>query len=70
MHRIHHSTLRAEMDSNYGFSLSAWDRLFNTYTATPSEAHTQMPIGLNGYRDARQLSLIKLLALPFKPLRR
>ncbi|MEQ1638728.1 MAG: sterol desaturase family protein [Methylococcales bacterium] len=69
MHRIHHSTVPAETDSNYGFSVSWWDRLFKTYTANPQQAQVSMPIGLAGYRDMEELRLLKLLALPFKKLR-
>lgn len=66
MHRIHHSTIRREIDSNYGFSVSFWDRLFRTYTAQPQHAQTTMKIGLPYLRSVRQLSLVKLLLLPFK----
>lgn len=69
MHRIHHSARQAETDSNYGFSLSCWDRLFKTYCADSQQAQTEMTIGLNGFRDESELSFIKLLALPFKRLR-
>lgn len=47
MHRIHHSIHRAEHDSNYGFALSLWDRLFGTYTASPAQGQTAMVTGLN-----------------------
>lgn len=69
MHRIHHSALRQETDSNYGFSLSCWDRLFKTYCATAQRPQTEMPIGLSGFRDNAELGVIKLLALPFQRLR-
>lgn len=69
MHRIHHSARQSETDSNYGFSLSCWDRLFKTYCAESRQPPTEMTIGLNGFRDASELSFIQLLALPFKPLR-
>lgn len=69
MHRIHHSVRPPETDSNYGFSLSCWDRLFKTYCAEPQQPQTEMLIGLNGFRDARELGFINLLTLPFKPLR-
>ncbi|MGR8939984.1 MAG: sterol desaturase family protein [Gammaproteobacteria bacterium] len=70
MHRIHHSARRAEMDSNYGFSISLWDRLCGTYTGDPEEPQTRMTIGLGAYRHTSQLGFIKLLLLPFKALRR
>ena len=69
MHRIHHSALPAETDSNYGFSLSCWDRVFKTYTARAQLPQTEMKIGLNGFRDANELGFLSLLALPFKHLR-
>ncbi len=67
MHRIHHSADQAETDSNYGFSLSCWDRLFKTYTARARLPQTDMRIGLNGFRDPHELGLIRLLVLPFRP---
>jgi len=67
MHRVHHSTIRQETDSNYGFSLSLWDRLFATYTAQPAKGHVEMDIGLDQYRDPRQPSgLIWSLLVPFR----
>ncbi len=51
MHRVHHSVLREEHDNNYGFFLSAWDRLFATYCAQPSKPHRSMDLGLTWLRD-------------------
>ena len=51
MHRVHHSILRAEHDRNYGFFLSAWDRIFDTYCDQPSEPHRSMTLGLAYLRD-------------------
>ena len=70
MHRIHHSTLTTETDSNYGFSISCWDRLCNTYRAEPRQAQTTMAIGLAAFRSPHELGLGQLLRLPFKTLRR
>ncbi|NNK77295.1 MAG: sterol desaturase family protein [Litoreibacter sp.] len=64
MHRIHHSDQRMEHDSNYGFSLSVWDRIFGTYTADPQKGHTGMTIGLE-WQDERPARLGWSLALPF-----
>lgn len=64
MHRVHHSVHRAEHDSNYGFSLSLWDRLFQTYIAQPSEGHEEMTIGLE-WQDERPTRLGWSLWLPF-----
>lgn len=70
MHRIHHSTIPAETDSNYGFSVSWWDKLCKTYTAEPKHPQTTMTIGLKPFRRQAELGFMKLLLLPFKPLRR
>lgn len=69
MHRIHHSTIKRETDSNYGFSISCWDRLCKTYTDKPIQTQTSMAIGLAPFRNADELGFFKLLQLPFKPLR-
>ena len=65
MHRVHHSVLRAEHDSNYGFALSIWDRLFHTYTAQPAAGHETMAIGLQ-WQDQRSARLGWSLMLPFR----
>lgn len=70
MHRIHHSTIRTETDSNYGFSISCWDRLCRTYVDDPQQSQTEMAIGLTPFRNQAELGLLKLLTLPFKTLRR
>lgn len=70
MHRIHHSARQAETDTNYGFSLSCWDRLFRTYCPKPQQAQTEMVIGLQGFRQPDELGFFQLLAMPFRPLRR
>lgn len=64
MHRVHHSVHRHEHDSNYGFALSIWDRLFGTYIAQPAEGHDGMKIGLE-WQDERPSRLGWSLALPF-----
>lgn len=63
MHRVHHSTKRVEADSNYGFFLPWWDRLFRTYQAQPLEGHAGMNIGVSGFRGGPRLQT--LLARPF-----
>jgi sterol desaturase/sphingolipid hydroxylase (fatty acid hydroxylase superfamily) len=65
MHRVHHSVIAREINSNYGFSFSWWDRLLDTYKAQPQEGHYQMKIGLNGYHDNRSLKLASMLSMPF-----
>lgn len=69
MHRIHHSTIQHETDSNYGFSISCWDRLCRTYIAEPQHDQTTMTIGLEPFRQASELNFWQLLLLPFKALR-
>lgn len=64
MHRVHHSVHRSEHDSNYGFSLSIWDRMFGTYIAQPAEGHDDMKIGLQ-WQDERPTKLGWSLWLPF-----
>ncbi|MDA7430415.1 sterol desaturase family protein [Primorskyibacter aestuariivivens] len=64
MHRVHHSVHRHEHDSNYGFSLSIWDRLFGTYIAQPEAGHEGMQIGLE-WQDERPSKLGWALWLPF-----
>ncbi|MGQ0586465.1 MAG: sterol desaturase family protein, partial [Gammaproteobacteria bacterium] len=66
MHRVHHSVHRAEHDSNYGFNLSWWDRLFRSYTDQPREGHAEMQIGLHAFRAEPEQRLSALLAQPFK----
>lgn len=65
MHRVHHSVIKSETDSNYGFSISIWDRLFGTYTDQPRHGHDNMEIGLTEYRDKSDVQLQRLLLMPF-----
>lgn len=65
MHRVHHSVHRHEHDSNYGFALSIWDRLFRTYIAQPEQGHEHMTIGLQ-WQDERPSRLGWSLWLPFR----
>ncbi|SFZ86270.1 Sterol desaturase/sphingolipid hydroxylase, fatty acid hydroxylase superfamily [Devosia enhydra] len=67
MHRVHHSVEREETDSNYGFALSIWDRLFSTYRAQPRAGHEGMTTGLAEWQaDSRPNRLGWLIALPFR----
>ena len=70
MHRIHHSIIPLETDSNYGFSLSCWDRLCGTYIAQPKSPQTEMAIGLAGFRQVAEPGFIGLLVLPFQTLKK
>ncbi len=65
MHRVHHSVLPREHDSNYGFNLSVWDRLFRTYTAEPEKGHQGMTIGLTPYQGEAPTRFGWSLLLPF-----
>ncbi len=64
MHRVHHSVIMAESNTNFGFSLSIWDRICGTYLAQPAAGHDRMIIGLAYAKHPK--SLIKLLIMPFK----
>lgn len=65
-HRVHHSVIPSETDSNYGFNLTLWDRLFGTLTPQPRAGHDGMEIGLADYREGRRQGLGWMLALPFR----
>lgn len=65
MHRVHHSVTIRETNSNFGFNLPWWDRLFGTYRAQPVAGHEKMTIGLSQFRNASKLTLWRLLVLPF-----
>ncbi len=65
MHRVHHSVIVNETNSNFGFSLPWWDRLFGTYRAQPAAGHESMTIGLEQFREPRLQWLWHMLALPF-----
>lgn len=67
MHRVHHSVEADETNSNFGFNLSWWDRLFGTYREAPRAGHLDMIIGIDDHRDPREVdSLPGMLALPFR----
>lgn len=67
MHRVHHSVIRSETNSNFGFNFPWWDYLFGTYRAQPRDGHTMMTIGVEHLRDERQVErLLAMLALPFR----
>jgi len=66
MHRVHHSIVVDETNSNFGFSLPWWDRLLGTYRAQPVAGHEQMSIGIEQFREARELWLDRMLLEPFR----
>lgn len=65
MHRVHHSVYPAEINSNYGFCLSIWDRLFGVYKAQPQDGHAAMQTGLKHFRSDAAQSFLGLLGQPF-----
>ena len=65
MHRVHHSIIRKENNSNFGFNLSLWDYLLGTYRAQPEKGHDGMEIGINIFRDPKLLNFHWLLIQPF-----
>jgi len=67
MHRVHHSVEDDETNSNFGFSLTWWDRLFGTYRDQPRAGHLGMTIGIHGHTDPREVDRLDgMLLLPFK----
>ncbi len=66
MHQVHHSAQRAETDSNFGFNLPWWDRLFGTYRAEPAAGERDMKIGLPIFRDVADSTVVHLLTQPFR----
>jgi sterol desaturase/sphingolipid hydroxylase (fatty acid hydroxylase superfamily) len=66
MHRVHHSIVSRETNSNFGFNLPWWDRLFGTYRAQPAAGHDAMTIGIEQFRDPRELRLDRMLLQPFR----
>jgi len=66
MHRVHHSDIKKETNSNFGFNISIWDHLFQTYKAQPSLGHTEMVIGLKEFRETDESRIDKLLTQPFR----
>jgi sterol desaturase/sphingolipid hydroxylase (fatty acid hydroxylase superfamily) len=65
MHRVHHSVIIQETDSNFGFNLPWWDRLFRTYRHQPIRGHKEMTLGLANYREKKWLTLPWMLGTPF-----
>jgi sterol desaturase/sphingolipid hydroxylase (fatty acid hydroxylase superfamily) len=66
MHRVHHSVRHEETDSNFGFSIPWWDRLFGTYRAQPADGHEGMRIGLTEFSGEREIRLADMLMQPLR----
>jgi len=65
MHRVHHSIEPNEFNTNFGFNLSCWDRLFHSYLDQPKKGHESMLIGQSNYRSSREARLDRMLLQPF-----
>ena len=66
MHRVHHSVIPEETNSNFGFNLPWWDKLLGTYKAQPKAGHEEMSIGIEQFRTTRDLWLDRMLVQPVK----
>jgi sterol desaturase/sphingolipid hydroxylase (fatty acid hydroxylase superfamily) len=66
MHRVHHSVVVRETNSNFGFNLPWWDRLFGTYRDQPAAGHEAMTIGIEQIRDPAEQRLDRMLTQPFR----
>lgn len=66
MHRVHHSVEMRETNSNYGFNLPWWDRLFGTYRAQPARGHAEMDIGLEQFRSIDDQRFDRMWLIPFR----
>ena len=65
MHRVHHSTIASETNSNFGFNLPWWDRLLGTYRHQPADGHEAMIIGISQFRTPRDLRIDRMFLQPF-----
>ena len=66
MHRVHHSVVHRETDSNFGFNIPWWDRWFGTYRAQPAAGQLGMTIGLHEFRSPEERGLVRMLTQPFR----
>jgi sterol desaturase/sphingolipid hydroxylase (fatty acid hydroxylase superfamily) len=66
MHRVHHSIIMRETNSNFGFNVPWWDRLFQTYRAQPEAGHDGMTLGLEQFRNPKELRIDRMLLQPFR----
>ena len=70
MHRIHHSVEINETNCNFGFNLSIWDRFLGTYLNNGKKSQPDIKIGIDMFQNPAELSLIRLLLMPFKQIPR
>jgi sterol desaturase/sphingolipid hydroxylase (fatty acid hydroxylase superfamily) len=66
MHRVHHSILASETNSNFGFNLTWWDRLLGTYRDKPAAGHESVTVGIEQFRETRELWLDRMLLQPLR----
>lgn len=66
MHRVHHSIVRDETNSNFGFNVPWWDWMMRTYRAQPAAGHIAMTIGLDDFRSREELNLLAMLTQPLR----
>jgi sterol desaturase/sphingolipid hydroxylase (fatty acid hydroxylase superfamily) len=66
MHRVHHSEIRHETDSNFGFNVPWWDRVFGTYRAQPAKGQDGVTFGIGKFRSPREAYLDRLLTQPLR----
>ena len=66
MHRIHHSSIKAETDSNFSDMLPIWDRLFGTYRHLAAQPQNTMQIGIEKFREDKEIYLHNMLLQPFR----
>jgi sterol desaturase/sphingolipid hydroxylase (fatty acid hydroxylase superfamily) len=69
MHRVHHSVIMKENNSNFGFNIPWWDWLFGTYIAQPGLGHEEMSIGLKEFRNVEAVTLDRMLTAPFMKIK-
>jgi sterol desaturase/sphingolipid hydroxylase (fatty acid hydroxylase superfamily) len=69
MHQVHHSIAREETDSNFGFNLTWWDRLFGTYRSEPKAGEAGLTVGLPIFREVAELRVWRLVTQPFRDAR-
>ena len=66
MHRVHHSVRAAELNTNFGFCLSLWDRGSGLYRAQPQDGHEAMIVGLAAHQDEAPAKLGWSLGFPWR----
>lgn len=67
MHRVHHSVIPSETNSNYGFFITWWDRMFGTYIDQPEKGHEGMTIGIEEFRAQKDMRIDQMLVQPLRP---